>query len=45
MMMVQRSRRPKKRPVNLKKKLKKANVEYRIMNIECRSNVFYLFYK
>ena len=25
--------------------LKKANVEYRIMNIECRRNVFYLFYK
>ncbi|CAB1076323.1 hypothetical protein D1AOALGA4SA_4120 [Olavius algarvensis Delta 1 endosymbiont] len=26
-------------------KLLKANIEYRIMNVECRRNVFCLFYK
>jgi hypothetical protein len=27
------------------KKKRMSNIEYRIMNIECRSNVFCLFYK
>jgi hypothetical protein len=30
---------------NRKRNFEKANVEYRIMNVECRRNVFYLFYK
>jgi len=30
---------------NRKRNFKKENVEYRIMNIECRRKVFYLFYK
>jgi len=43
---------PEKRPVKSKKKLwsdevsndaEKANIEYRIMNIECRRNAFYRF--
>ena len=34
------SRRPKKRPVKSKKKL-----HWNLMNIECRSKVFCLFYK
>ena len=29
---------------NREKNLKKANIEYRIMNIECRIKEFYLFY-
>ncbi len=37
----QPSRRPKKRPVKLKKKL--MNVEHRTSNIERRMNVFCLF--
>jgi hypothetical protein len=28
-----------------KRNVEKANIEYRIMNIECRSKVFCLFYK
>jgi hypothetical protein len=41
-----RMRAPKKVIINdIRTRRKKANVEYRITNIECRRNVFYLFYK
>jgi hypothetical protein len=34
-----------KRPDGSIKNFKKANIEYRIMNVECRRNVFCQFYK
>jgi hypothetical protein len=30
---------------NRERNFEKANIEYRIMNVECQSNVFCLFYK
>jgi hypothetical protein len=34
-----------KRSLIEKRNFEKANIEYRIMNVECRSKVFCLFYK
>jgi len=42
---VQPSLWPKSGQSNRRRTFEKANIEYRILNIECRSNVLCLFYK